>query len=95
MELNEAKQILNETGYYLVESKRYTRAKFKKMAKENKATDITNLSFDAVKELKATKGLTKIGVSFGNYGMNGGLFEDNEGNLYVVLARNSVLMFLA
>lgn len=36
-----------------------------------------------------------IGLSFGIYGMNGGLFQDDNGKLYKITARSSNLFRLA
>ena len=96
MEFIEAKQILNENGFYLTETKKYTRSLLRHMACEKMAKDITNLSFEEIKELRANKRLEKIGVSFNHDGMqNAALFEDEDGNRYVILARNTNLMYLA
>lgn len=55
-----------------------------KQIKQTNAKDITTTTEDI-------KGLICIAKSFGIYGMNGGLFEDKQGDLYKVIARSSNL----
>lgn len=56
------------------------------------AKDITSKSFEEVEKLN----LCRIGLSFGKYGMNAGLFQDvDTGDFYVVRERNSLLFMLA
>ena len=62
-----------------------------KVIHETCATDITNYSFDQVNELMKAHTLQTIAMSFGVYGMNGALFEDENGELYKITARNSTL----
>ena len=63
----------------------------RKAIRETFATDITNYSFDRVNELMNAHTLRTIAMSFGVYGMNGALFEDENGELYKITARNSTL----
>ena len=63
----------------------------KKAIRETYAIDITNYSFDQVNELMNAHNLQTIAMSFGVYGMNGALFEDENGELYKIMARNSTL----
>ena len=63
----------------------------KKAIRETSAIDITNYSFDQVNELMNTHTLRTVAMSFGVYGMNGALFEDENGELYKITARNSTL----
>ena len=63
----------------------------KKAIRETCATDITNYSFDQANELMKTHTLRTVVMSFGVYGMNGALFEDETGELYKITARNSTL----
>ena len=55
------------------------------------AIDITNYSFDQANELMNAHTLRTVAMSFGVYGMNGALFEDENGELYKITARNSTL----
>lgn len=52
------------------------------------AMDITNAEYSALPHLDCVE--TTHGVN----GMNGGLFKDDAGKLYVVLSRNSLLFQL-
>ena len=63
----------------------------RKAIRETCATDITNYSFDQVNDLMNSHTLRTIAMSFGAYGMNGALFEDENGELYKITARNSTL----
>ena len=63
----------------------------RKAIRETYAMDITNYSFDQANELMNTHTLRTIAMSFGVYGMNGALFEDENGELYKITARNSTL----
>ena len=62
-----------------------------KAIREKRATDITNYSFDQVNELMKVHTLKTVAMSFGVYGMNGALFEDENGELYKITTRNSTL----
>ena len=55
------------------------------------AIDITNYSFDQANDSMNTHTLRTVAMSFGVYGMNGALFEDENGELYKITARNSTL----
>ena len=63
----------------------------RKVILETCATDITNYSFDQANELMNKHTLRTIAMSFGMYGMNGALFEDENGELYKITARNTTL----
>ena len=63
----------------------------KKAIRETYAIDITNYSFDQANDLMNTHTLRTVAMSFGVYGMNGALFEDENGELYKITARNSTL----
>ena len=63
----------------------------RKAIRETRAMDITNYSFDQANELMNAHTLRTIAMSFGVYGMNGALFEDEKGELYKITARNSTL----
>ena len=62
-----------------------------KAIRETCATDITNYSFDQANELMNAHTLRTVAMSFGVYGMNGALFEDENGDLHKITARNSTL----
>jgi hypothetical protein len=51
-----------------------------------KATNATDITAS-----ERIKGLHIIAKSYGVYGMNGALLEDNAGNLYKITCRNSNL----
>ena len=55
------------------------------------AIDITNYSFDQANYLMNTHTLQTVAMSFGVYGMNGALFQDENGELYKITARDSTL----
>ena len=63
----------------------------RKAIRETYAMDITNYSFDKANDLMNAHTLRTIAMSFGVYGMNGALFEDENGELYKITARNSTL----
>lgn len=63
----------------------------RKAIRETRATDITNYSFDQANELMTAHTLRTVAMSYGVYGMNGALFEDENGELYKITARNSTL----
>ena len=63
----------------------------RKAIRETYATDITNYSFEQADELMNAHNLQTVAMSFGIYGMNGALFEDENGELYKITARNSTL----
>lgn len=50
------------------------------------ATDVTNYASEDL-----PKCYNKICYSSGTYGINGGVYEDKEGNMYAITARNSNL----
>ena len=63
----------------------------RKAIRETYAMDITNYSFDQANDLMNTHTLRTVAMSYGVYGMNGALFEDENGELYKITARNSTL----
>ena len=63
----------------------------RKAIRETYAIDITNYSFDQANELMNAHTLRTVAMSFGVYGMNGALFEDEKGELYKITARNTTL----
>ena len=62
-----------------------------KAIRETCAIDITNYNFDQANDLMHAHTLQTIAMSYGVYGMNGALFEDENGELYKITARNSTL----
>ena len=62
-----------------------------KAIRETYAMDITNYSFDQANELMNKHTLRTVAMSYGVYGINGALFEDENGELYKITARNSTL----
>ena len=66
-----------------------TRKSIKNMVTYGMAKDITNAEYNTLPHLEC------VTLSFGTYGMNAGLFRDDSGNFYAVLARNSLLFQLA
>ena len=63
----------------------------RKAIRETYAMDITNYSFDQANDLMNKHNLRTVVMSYGVYGMNGALFEDENGELYKITARNSTL----
>ena len=63
----------------------------RKAIRETCATNITNYSFDQANDLMNAHTLRTVAMSFGVYGMNGALFQDEKGDLYKITARNSTL----
>lgn len=68
--------------------KKYTLKALKNLIESGAARDITNETniFDVL-----PKRYEKIGYSAGIYGINGGLIKAENGDLYVIKARNSNL----
>ena len=62
-----------------------------KAIRETCATDITNYNFDQANDLMNMHTLRTVAMSYGVYGMNGALFEDENGDLYKITTRNSTL----
>lgn len=65
-----------------------------KAIRETCATNITDFNFDQINDLSARHTLRTIAMSYGGYGMNGALFEDEHGELYKITCRNSALFQL-
>ena len=62
-----------------------------KAIRETCAANITNYSFEQTNDLMNTHTLRTVAMSYGVYGMNGALFEDENGELYKITTRNSTL----
>ena len=59
------------------------------------AIDITNYTFDQVKDFLKKHTIEKVAYSIGMYGINAGLIQDvASGQLYAITARNSVLFMV-
>ena len=73
----------------------YTQKMIKDLVKQGIATDITNLNFDQIEQLRKKHHLVKVGSSVGTYGINGGLLKDDKTNeLFAITKRNSTLFQL-
>lgn len=71
--------------------KKLTQKELKRLVKIGAAKDITTAAHEDLEKLN----VEKIALSFGIYGMNGGLFKDKGGNLYAITARNAALFTIA
>lgn len=71
-------------------SRKYIRS----YCKDGLATNITNYSFDQINELDKRERLECIGISRGQYGMNGALFLGKSGELYGITGRTLALFQL-
>lgn len=71
-----------------------TQKELRSMAREGFAHDITGFDFDQANELHKAHALKIVAISRGVYGMNGALLEDENGERYVITARNSTLFQL-
>ena len=70
--------------------RKYTQRELKALAREGYAQDITQYSFEDMRDFLHSRSLDRVGVSRGTYGMNGGLLQDvNTGEQFVITARNS------
>jgi len=75
------------------ESRSITQRELKRMAADGEAIDITaEMDTPYARELK-NKGISAVSISRGIYGMNGALLRDNDGNQYVITARNTTLFY--
>ena len=62
-----------------------------KAIRETCATNITNYNFDQANDLMNMHTLRTVAMSYGVYGMNGALFEDENGDLYKIKKKKSKL----
>lgn len=70
----------------------YTQKMIKDLVKQGIAQDITNFDFDQNEALRKSHNLSKVGSSFGIYGINGGLLKDDDtGQLFAITKRNGTL----
>lgn len=75
------------------ESRSITQRELKRMAADGEAIDITTeMDTPYARELK-NKGISAVAISRGINGMNGALLRDNDGNQYVITARNTTLFY--
>jgi len=75
------------------ESRSITQRELKRMAADGEAIDITTEGNSAYAQELNDKGISVVAISRGVYGMNGALLRDNEGNQYVITARNTTLFY--
>lgn len=70
----------------------YTQKALKELVKSGAAEDITQYSFERMREFLRNNDLETVGVSRGIYGVTGALLKDHtNGELYAITARNSAL----
>lgn len=73
--------------------KKTTQSTIKSYVRTGAAVDITNYSFETMRDFIHAHSLEKIAYSSGLYGINGGLLQDRDsGKLYAITVRNSALM---
>lgn len=75
------------------ESRDITQRELKRMVADGDAIDITTTVDDAYIQELEKKGIRAVDISYGTYGMNGALLRDNDGNQYVITARNTNLFY--
>lgn len=68
-----------------------TQKSIKQHVRAGISQDITNYSFEQAAALHRAHSLETIVVSSGVYGLNGAILKDENGKLYAITARNSVL----
>lgn len=71
-----------------------TLKQIKEYVKMDLAQDITSWNFSKTLEFAKNTDYTVFAMSFGKWGMNGAIIEDENGRLYAVTARNSTLFQL-
>lgn len=70
----------------------YTQDELKELAQNDLANDITSFDLETMYDFVHSHALVRIGISFGKYGMNGGLLRDVlTGEKFVIYERNSAL----
>ena len=91
---------VHESAHKKFESRRPTRERrsvtqreLKRMAADGDAIDITAEGDSAYARELQKKDLHVAGISRGIHGMNGALLRDNDGNQYVITARNTTLFY--
>ena len=68
--------------------RKYTQRELKDFAKLGLAINITNWSDKECYKLREKQSITQVGYSAGIYGLNGMLLQDENGQYYVITARN-------
>ena len=75
--------------------RRYKMSEIKSLVYCGYATDITMLTFDALKKWNKDHDIEKIGYTTGAYGISGGVVRDrNTGELFAITKRNTALLFV-
>lgn len=67
-----------------------TLKEIKNLVKNGIAVDITNLSNEECKKIDIEE---RLYISYGIYGMNGGVFRGKDGNIYAIISRSSNLFY--
>lgn len=70
--------------------KKMTLKEIKNYVNNGVATDLATLTSEEINNL-SKKYIEKVGYSIGVYGLDGGMFEDYDGNLYAIVGRTSNL----
>ena len=72
--------------------RKYTQKELKNLVATGAAANLTNYSFEALRDFLHSHNIEKIGYSSGVYGLNGGLLQDRDnGEMYAITARNTAL----
>ena len=71
--------------------KRMTQKEIRNLVSMGVAADITYMNFEDCQSFVDAHKLTTLNVSTGTYGMNGALFQDEDGKLYAITSRTSTL----
>lgn len=72
-------------------SKKMKLSEIKNLVNMGLAEDISYLHFEKANELMQKHNLTTLNISTGVYGMNGALFQDENGKLYAITGRTLTL----
>lgn len=70
--------------------KKMTLKEIKNYVNNGVATDLATLTSEEINNL-SKKYIEKVGYSIGVYGLDGGMFEDYDGNLYAIVGCTSNL----
>lgn len=74
--------------------KKTTRKEIREYVRLGLAHDITTYDFDQAERLRKAHTLAVVAVSRGVYGMTGALLQDENGECYAIISRNSTLFQL-
>ncbi len=74
-----------------MKTKRMTQKEIRNLVNMGIVADITYMNFEDCQNLMDSHKLTTLNVSTGVYGMNGALFQDENGKLYAITSRTSAL----